>query len=135
MKNPLNQIYKIVKMTLGYDLAETKPMSDEDYKKWSEERKKERKEWEDSHPEQVAAIKAWEEKYHSKKPYTLSDEEKEIIKEVLHMDDKALDTMDIYIYNDGDICVRTPQFTWTSLCGREWSVNLKEKKSTLTCLN
>ena len=131
----LDLIQKIVSKTVGYDLVGTKPMSDEEFKKWEDERKKERKEWEDSHPEEVAAIKAWQEKYNSKKPYTLSDEEREIIKEVLHMDDKALDTMDIYIYNDGDICVRTPQFSWASLCGREWSVNLKEKKSTLTCMN
>ena len=131
----LDLIHKIVSKTIGYDLVETKPMTEEENKKFWEENERRRKEWEDSHPEEAAAIKAWEEKYHSKKPYTLSDEEKEIIKEVLHMDDKALDTMDIYIYNDGDICVRTPQFSWSSLCGREWSVNLKEKKSTLTCMN
>lgn len=135
MKNPLDLIHKIVKKTVGYELVGTKPMSDNELKKWNEEREQARKEWEESHPEQVAAIKAWEKKYHSKKPYTLSDEEREIIKEVLHIDDEHLDTMDIYIYNDGDICVRTPQFTWSSLCGREWSVNLKEKKSTLTCMN
>lgn len=117
----LNLIQKIVSKTIGYDLVSTKASSEEELKKWNEEREK--------------VIKEWEEKYHSKKPYTLSDEEREIIKEVLHMDDKVLDTMDIYIYNDGDICVRTPQFTWSSLCGREWSVNLKEKKSTLTCMN
>lgn len=131
----LDLIQKIVSKTIGYELVETKPMSDDELKKWNEEREKARKEWEKSHPEEVAAIKAWEEKYKTKKPYTLSDKEKEIIKEVLNMDEKLLDTMDIYIYNDGDICVRTPQFTWTSLCGREWSVNLKEKKSTLTCIN
>lgn len=131
----LELIHKIVNKTIGYDLVETKPMTEEENKKFWEDNERRRKEWEDSHPEEVAAIKAWEEKYHSKKPYTLSDEEREIIKEVLHMDDKALDTMDIYIYNDGDICVRTPQFSWSNLCGREWSVNLKEKKSTLTCMN
>ena len=131
----LDLIQKIVSKTIGYDLVETKPMTEEENKKFWEENERRRKEWEESHPEKVAAIKAWEEKYHSKKPYTLSDDEREIIKEVLHMDDKVLDTMDIYIYNDGDICVRTPQFTWSSLCGREWSVNLKEKKSTLTCMN
>lgn len=135
MKNPLDLIQKIVSKTIGYDLVETKPMTEEENKKFWEENERRRKEWEESHPEEVAKMKAWEEKYHSKKPYTLSNDEREIIKEVLHMDDKVLDTMDIYIYNDGDICVRTPQFTWTSLCGREWSVNLKEKKSTITCMN
>lgn len=131
----LDLIHKIVSKTIGYELVGTKPMSDNELKKWNEEREQARKEWEDSHPEEVAKMKVWEEKYHSKKPYTLSDDEREIIKEVLHIDDKVLDTMDIYIYNDGDICVRTPQFTWSSLCGREWSVNLKEKKSTITCMN
>lgn len=135
MKNPLDLIQKIVSKTIGFDLVETKPMSDNELKKWNEEREQARKEWEDSHPEQVAAIKAWEKKYHSKKPYTLSYDEREIVKELLNIDDDYLDMMDIYIFDDGDICVRTPQFTWTSLCGREWSVNLKEKKSTLTCMN
>lgn len=131
----MKQILEIVNKTIGFDLVETKPMSDEEYKKWSDENERRRKEWEDSHPEEVAAIKAWEEKYNSKKPYTLSKEEREIIKEVLNMPDKVLDTMDIYIYNDGEICVRTPQHSWSSLCGREWSVNIKDKKSTLTCMN
>lgn len=121
--------------TIGYELVGTKPMSDDELKKWNEEREQARKEWEESHPEQVAAINAWEEKYHSKKPYTLSDDEREIIKEVLHMDDKALDTMDIYIFDDGDICVRTPQVSWMNLCGREWTIDLKKKKVSLTSMN
>ena len=131
----LDLIQKIVSKTIGYDLISTKASSEKELKKWNEEREKARKEWEESHPEEVAAIKAWEEKYHSKKPYTLSDDEREIIKEVLHMDDKALDTMDIYIFDDGDICVRTPQVSWMNLCGREWTIDLKKKKVSLTSMN
>ena len=80
--------------------------------------------------------KAWEEKYKTRKPYTPTDEERETIKELLNIDsDKRFDTLDIYIFSDGDICVRTPQYTWTSLCGREWTINLKDRKVTLTALN
>lgn len=130
-----NLIHKIVKKTVGYDLVETKPMSDDELKKWNEEREQARKEWEDSHPEEVAAIKAWEEKYKSRKPYTPTEEERKTLKELLHMNDSWFDTMDIYIFNDGEICVRTPQVSWMNLCGREWTINLKKKKVSLTSMN
>lgn len=135
MKNSLNLIHKIVKNTVSYDLVGTKPMSNDETKKWFEENKRKQKEWEDSHPEEVKSRRVWFEKYLSKTPYTPSPEEREIIKEVLNMNDAVLDTMDIYIFNDGEICVRSPQFTWNSLCGREWSVNLKERKSSLICMS
>ena len=131
----LDLIHKIVKKTIGYELVGTKPMSDNELKKWNEEREQARKEWEESHLEQVAAIKAWEKKYHSKKPYTLSDDEREIVKELLNIDDDYLDMMDIYIFYDGDICVRTPQVSWMHLCGREWTINLEKKKVSLTSMN
>ena len=121
--------------TIGYDLVETKPMSDDELKKWNEEREQARKEWEYSHPEEVAAIKAWEEKYKSRKPYTPTEEERKTLKELLHMNDSWFDTMDIYIFDDGDICVRTPQVSWMNLCGREWTINLKKKKVSLTSMN
>ncbi len=130
-----NLIHKIVKKTVGYDLVETKPMSDDELKKWNEEREQARKEWEDSHPEEVAAIKAWEEKYKSRKPYTPTEEERKTLKELLHMNDSWFDTMDIYIFNDGEICVRTPQVSWMNLCGREWTIDLKKKKVSLTSIN
>ena len=131
----LDLIQKIVSKTIGYDLVSTKASSEEELKKWNEEREKVRKEWEESHPEEVAAQKDWLEKYKSKKPYTPTSKEKEIIKELLHMDDVGLSIMDIYIFNDGKLCVRTPQHTWTCMCGREWTVDLKERTSFLTCMN
>ena len=121
--------------TIGYDLVETKPMSDNELKKWNEEKEQARKEWEDSHPEEVAAIKAWEEKYKSRKPYTPTEEERKTLKELLHMNDSWFDTMDIYIFDDGDICVRTPQVSWMNLCGREWTIDLEKKKVSLTSMN
>ena len=130
-----NLIQKILSKTIGYDLVETKPMSDDELKKWNEERKQARKEWEESHPEEAAALKAWLEKYKSRKPYTPTEEERKTLKELLHMDDSWFDTMDIYIFKDGDICVRTPQHSWSSLCGREWTVNMKDRKVTLTSMN
>lgn len=131
----LDLIHKIVSKTIGYDLVGVKPMSDEEFKKWSEENDKKRKEWEDAHPEKVAAQKAWLEKYKSKKSYLPTNEEKEIIKELLNMDDDRFSTMDIYIFNDGDICVRTSPISWKVLAGREWTINLKERKVTLTSMS
>lgn len=130
-----NLIHKIVKKTVGYDLVESKPMSDDELKKWNEEREQVRNEWEESHPEEVAAIKAWEEKYKSRKPYTPTEEERKTLKELLHMNDSWFNTMDIYIFDDGDICVRTPQVSWMNLCGREWTIDLKKKKVSLTSMN
>lgn len=132
----LDLIHKIVSKTIGYDLVETKPMTEEENKKFWEENERRRKEWEDSHPEEVTKMKAWEEKYKTRKPYTPTNEERETIKELLNIDsDEWFDTLEIYIFSDGDICVRTPQSTWTSLCGREWTINLKDRKVTLTALN
>ena len=131
----LDLIKKIVSKTIGYDLTGTKASSEEELKKWNEEREKARKEWEESHPEEVAAQKAWLEKYKSKKPYTPTSKEREIIKELLHIDDDYLDMMDIYIFDDGDICVRTPQVSWMNLCGREWTIDLEKKKVSLTSMN
>lgn len=128
-------ISKIVSKTIGFGLVETKPMTPEEFKNWKEENERKRQEWEDAHPEEVAARKTWEEKYKTRKPYEPTPEEKESLKELLHMDDKVLDTMDIYIFNDGDICVRTPEISWKVLAGREWTVNLKEKKVTLTSMS
>jgi hypothetical protein len=131
----LDLIHKIVKKTVGYKLVGTKPMSDEEYKKWSEENDKKRKRWEETHPEQMVALRSWLEKYESKKPYVLSQEEREIVKELLNIDDDYLDMMDIYIFDDGDICVRTPQVSWMNLCGREWTIDLEKKKVSLTSMN
>jgi len=132
----MKQILEIANKTIGFDLVETKPMTEEDSKKFWEENERRRKEWEDSHPEEVAKMKVWEEKYKTRKPYTPTNEERKTIKELLNIDsDKWFDTLDIYIFGDGDVCVRTPQSTWVSLCGREWTINLKDKKVTLTALN
>jgi len=132
----LDLIHKIVSKTIGYDLVKTKPMTEEENKKFWEENERRRNEWEDSHPEEVVKMKAWEEKYKTRKPYTPAYEERETIKELLNIDsDEWFDTLEIYIFSDGDICVRTPQSTWTSLCGREWTINLKDRKVTLTALN
>lgn len=128
-------ISKIVSKPIGFGLVETKPMTPEEFKNWKEENERKRKEWENTHPKEVAARKTWEEKYKTRKSYEPTPEEKESLKELLHMDDKVLDTMDIYIFNDGDICVRTPKISWKVLAGREWTVNLNEKKVTLTSMN
>lgn len=135
MKNPLDLIQKIVSKTIGYELVGTKPMTEEENKKFWEENERRRKEWEDSHPEEVTKMKVWEEKYKTRKPYTPTNEERETIKELLNIDNDYLDMMDIYIFNDGDICVRTPQVSWMHLCGREWTINLEKKKVSLTSMN
>ena len=86
-------------------------------------------------PEVYEQMKRDDEKECSKKPYTLTPEERETIKEILGMDDKWIDTMEIYIMNDGEICVITPDDWWKNLCGREWWVNMKEKKSRCVSMN
>ena len=127
-------LFEIAKKTIGYDLISVTPMTDEELKQWNENQKMERDKWEE-HPEQVAAYKAWMEKQNSKKPYTPTEEEVKLIKEILQMDDKWYEIMEIYIYNDGDICVTTPKKWWMNLCGREWCVNLKEMTSKLVALS
>ena len=131
----IDLITKIVGNTIGIDLMSVTPMTDEELKQWNENQKMERDKWEEEHPEQVTAYKAWMEKQNSKKPYTPTEEEVKLIKEILKMDDKWFEIMEIYIYNDGDICVTTPKKWWMSLCGREWCVNLKEKTSKLVALS
>lgn len=54
-----------------------------------------------------------------KKEHILTSEERELVKELLKINDSTLDTMSTYIFEDGDLCIRTPQHTWISLCGRE----------------
>ena len=71
----------------------------------------------------------------SKKPYTPTPEEKETLKEILGMNDEWIDAMETYIMNDGDICVITPDAWWKDLCGREWWVNMKERKSIWVSMN
>ena len=86
-------------------------------------------------PEIYDKMVAESEKYDSKQPYTPTNDEKEIIKEVLHMNDDWFNTMEVYIFNDGELCVTTPDIAWDNLCGREWWVNLKEKKAILKAMN
>jgi len=134
-KPGLKMVFDILRKTIGFDLSQTKPMSDEEYKKWDAENERRRKEWDEAHPEQAAKRDAWFKKYSTKKEHILTSEERELIKELLKIDDSALDTMSTYIFEDGDICIRTPQHTWTSLCGREWTVNIKDKTINLTAMN
>ena len=67
--------------------------------------------------------------------YTLTAEEREIVKEILQLDDNQLDNMSIKKYPNGDIQVRTHRSSWTSLAGREWRVNLNEKVARITCMS
>lgn len=135
-KNTLRLAMEVASKTIGFDLAEAKAMSNKEFAEWSKRQEKERKKWEAEHPELVAAHKKWEEKYNSKKPYTLNPQERELVKEILHIwDDKTLDYYETYIYNDGEICVRSPQRAWNALAGREWSVNLQTKTSRCMCMN
>jgi hypothetical protein len=79
--------------------------------------------------------KRWQERENSKKPYVLTKEEREIVKELLGMDDEFLDIHDVYIYDDGEICIKSPDYTWRSLCGSEWNVNLQEKTAKCVALS
>lgn len=135
-KNALKIAMEIASKTIGFDLASAKAMSNEEFAAWTIKQEKERKKWEAEHPELVAAHKKWEEKYNSKKPYILNPQERELVKEILNLfDDKTLDYYETYIYNDGEICVRSPQRAWNALAGREWSVNLQTKTYKCMCMN
>ena len=134
-KTDLKTVFDILRKTIGFDLSQTKAMSDEEYTKWEVENERRRKEWDKAHPEQAAQRDAWFKKYSSRKEHILTSEERELVKELLKIDDSTLDTMSTYIFEDGDICVRTPEFTWTSLCGREWTINIKERTINLTSMN
>ena len=134
-KPDLKTVFDILHNTIGFDLSQTKPMSDEEYKSWSEKNEKRRKEWDETHTEQATKRDAWFKKYSSRKEHILTSEERELVKELLKIDDSTLDTMSTYIFEDGDICIRTPRYTWTSLCGREWTVNMKDKTINLTAMN
>jgi len=85
--------------------------------------------------EQKLNWKRWQERENSKKPYVLTKEEREVVKELLGMDDKFLDIHSIYIYNDGIISVKSPGRTWRSMCGREWNINLQEKTARCVALS
>lgn len=117
-------IFDVLRKTIGFDLLQTKPMSDEEYIKWDE-----------AHLEQNAKRDAWNKKYSSKKEHILTSEERELVKELLKINDSTLNTMSTYIFEDGDLCIKTPQHTWASLCGREWMVNTKDKTINLTAMN
>ena len=134
-KPDLKMVFDVLRKTIGFDLSQTKPMSDEEYIEWSKKQDEERKKWDEAHPEQAAKRDAWIKKYSTKKEHILTSEERELVKELLKIDDSTLDTMSTYIFEDGDICIRTPQRTWTSLCGREWTVNMKDKPIKLTSMN
>ncbi len=134
-KPDLKTVFDILRNTIGVDLSQTKAMSGEEYKKWDVENERRRKEWDKDHPEQAAKRDAWNKKYSSKKEHILTSKERELVKELLKIDDSTIDTMSTYIFEDGDICIRTPQHTWTSLCGREWTVNIKDKTINLTAMN
>jgi len=123
-------LQKIASKTIGYDITPIKPMSKEETEKWIEDNERAILE-RNKAPEMQAYLK----KYGHQKPYVLTPEEREIIKEVLNMSDERLDQMEIGIHEDGDINVRTPELSWRTLCGREWWVNLKEKKSRCVALS
>ena len=116
----IDLVSKIAQNTIGFDLTTVEPMSKEETEQWLKENERANKEYKEKH-------KDFYNKYGNQKPYTLTPEEREIVKEVLKMSDERLDTMEIGIHEDGDINVKTPRSSWLSLDGREWWVNLKEK--------
>ena len=126
-KEILGLIAEIASKTVGYDIPPIVPMSHEEDIAYRKKMKEERKEWERQYPEQAAARRKFELKSQSRKPYVLSPSEREIVKEVLKMDDATLDECAIDILNDGDISVRTSQSTWMALAGREWWINIPDK--------
>ena len=134
-ENDLKLAFEVASKTIGFNIKPLKAQTEEEYAAWRKEEEEKRKKWEEEHPEEVAKWKAYENKKASKKPYTLTPEEREIVKELLQTDDKGLDELTITIMNDGEISARTPEISWKVLAGREWWINLKEKKHRCVCFS
>lgn len=128
-------LFNIARAMIGFDLTPIKPMDEKEVAEWNKKLKEENNKWEAEHPEQVKARNEWKEKYSKKKPYTLTADEREIVKELLNTDDDGLDSLSIEIYPDGELCVSTPQQSWFALAGREWCINLKNKTHRLTAMS
>lgn len=122
-----DKILDIASKTIGFDLAQVTAPTKEETKKWLAEQECKKKEFEDEHPEIIEQRKRWNDLYASKKPYIPTQAEKQVIHELLHMDMDSINEMEITIFKDGDISVRTPTSSWMSLAGREWKINIKEK--------
>ena len=125
----------IASKTIGFDLVSTTPMTPEETSELHKKQEEARKKWEAEHPEEVAAAKKWMEKLSSKKPYILSPWERELIKEIANIDDEKLDFYETYIYDDGEICLRSPKEYWLALAGREWAINLQDKTYHCVAMN
>ena len=82
--------------------------------------------------EQIEKMQMWK---RLSEPYTLTDEEREVIKEILGITDSYLDKCEIHQYEDGDINVKSPRYTWMTLCGREWKINIKDRTCELVSMN
>lgn len=116
----LKIVSDVMSKTIAADLMPVTPMSIEETKEWMKKHTKEYVE-----PEY----------YKGKKPYILKLEEREIVKKLLHTDDKGLDELTISINDKGKIIARTPQVSWMTLCGREWIIDLKMQTHKLVALN
>ena len=116
---------QIAGKTIGADLVQTKPMTDEEVLEWKGKLAEARKKWEDEHPEEAAEQKEFDQWLNSKEPYVLKDFERERIKEIMKIDDETLNKYETYIYADGQISLRTSHVSWFALAGREWAVNIK----------
>ena len=120
MENTFDIVKNIASKLIGLELEPVSPMSDEETKKWIKEHTKEYVE-----PDY----------YKGKRPYTLKPEEREIVKRFLKTDDIGLDELTININDDGKILARTPDYTWYSLYGREWLIDLENESHELVCMN
>ena len=123
-------VAKVISKTIGYDLQSVEPMSEEETKKWMEENDRKIEAWQNT-PE----YKEFVAKYGGKKQYFLAPWEREIIKHILKMDDKVLDTCETYIYPCGELCVRTCRASWMVLAGREWAIDIPNETANVICLN
>lgn len=60
------------------------------------------------------------------------------VRQILGTDEHGLDGMDISWYGDPDngmVSVRTPEFTWKQLYGRQWVADLKAGTYKLVSMN
>ncbi len=131
IRGPLGKVgeklFDVIKSTIGFDLISSQPQNKEDYDEYQKRLKEERELWEKEHPEQVKQIEEFNKKMSSKKQYIPAPWEREIIKKILKMNDKSLDSCEISIMDDGEISVSTCKSSWMSLAGREWWINIQNE--------
>lgn len=128
-KVDIEMISEIISKTIGSELVSSTSVNEKERKEYEEFCKKHKM----IHISSDSHIKEPEYKK-GRRPYILTNEDIEIIKELLH-NFKVEEDAEYYINDFGQISVRTPNYTWMNLCGREWLIDKEKRTCKLVCMN